>query len=273
MSPQLIAALVIGISLAAWFGFLGYITLLRRKDTEETVPVAEPESALVGATQAEGAPAYVLETAPPEPRPRKRTAVEDVQEISRRQFLNRAGIAGLLVGLAQFGMASLDFLYPRLRGGLGAKITVDLQGITNADDIKTRLASSRTPEFVADGRFFISLFEGNPAEAADVPAYKLTNTADTQVVALFRKCVHLGCSVPWCASAKWFECPCHGSKYSINGEYRDGPAPRGLDRFPVEIVDGKIVVDTGKLIEGPPRGTVTGQPQPEGEHCVTFEAE
>ncbi|MGH2812001.1 MAG: ubiquinol-cytochrome c reductase iron-sulfur subunit [Actinomycetota bacterium] len=272
MSPQVLAGLVVIISVAAWLGFLGYITLFRRREAEEEVPVPEPEEALVGATQAQGAPAYVVETAAPEPRPKPRRPEEDVQGVTRRQFLNRAWVAAILVGFAQFSMASLSFLYPRLRGGLGSKITVDLQGLTDADAIKSRLSSSRTPEFVSDGRFFVAAFEGNPAEAGEVPAYQLTNAASTGVVAMFRKCVHLGCSVPWCASAKWFECPCHGSKYSINGEYRDGPAPRGLDRFPVEIVNGQLIVDTGTLIEGPPRGTVTGQPQPEGEHCVTFEA-
>ena len=270
MSPQVVAGLVIVASVAAWFAFLGYITLFRRREAEETIPVPEPEAALAGATQAAGAAGYVRETALPAAKPRPRRPSEDAAGITRRQFLNRTWIAGILVGLAQFGMASLDFLYPRLRGGLGSKITVDLQGLTNADDIKTRLATSRTPEFIADGRFWLSLFEGNPRQAADIPAYKLTNTVNTGVVAMFRKCVHLGCSVPWCSTAKWFECPCHGSKYSINGEYRDGPAPRGLDRFPVEISGGKIIVNTATLVQGPPRGTFTGQPQPEGEHCVTI---
>jgi cytochrome b6-f complex iron-sulfur subunit len=76
--------------------------------------------------------------------------------------------------------------------------------------------------------------------------------------------------VPFCNTSEWFECPCHGSKYSINGEYRSGPAPRSLDRFRVDIVGGKLVVDTSNIITGPPRGTVTSQPQPEGVHCVTI---
>ena len=32
---------------------------------------------------------------------------------------------------------------------------------------------------------------------------------------------------PFCGSRKWFECPCHGSKYNEAGEYQLGPAPRG----------------------------------------------
>jgi len=91
------------------------------------------------------------------------------------------------------------------------------------------------------------VYEGQPAAAAKVPAYVTANTAQSGFVALYRKCVHLGCSVPFCDTSKWFECPCHGSKYSINGEYRSGPAPRSLDRFRVDIVGGKLVVDTRRL--------------------------
>ncbi len=51
------------------------------------------------------------------------------------------------------------------------------------------------------------------------------------IVALYQRCVHLGCRVPFCQTSQWFECPCHGSKYNRVGEKKAGPAPRGLDRF------------------------------------------
>ena len=55
-------------------------------------------------------------------------------------------------------------------------------------------------------------------------------------VALYQKCVHLGCRVPWCETSQWFECPCHGSKYNRVGEKQGGPAPAGMDRFPLEVI-------------------------------------
>lgn len=174
----------------------------------------------------------------------------------------------MFVALGQFALASLDFLWPRRVSGFGAKITVNIQGLTDPDAIKERLASTRLPEFIADGRFWLAAWEGDAERGKKVDAIVQGKVLETGLVAMWRKCPHLGCSVPWCQPSVWFECPCHGSKYSINGEYRDGPAPRGLDRFPVEIKGGKVIVDTGTLIQGPPRGTVTSQPQPEGEHCV-----
>lgn len=189
--------------------------------------------------------------------------VSDVTDVGRRKFLLRGVGFASLAFLGQFALASIDFLYPRLRGGFGSKITVG-----NEDDLRAELAS-REPKFIPDGRFYLMLYEGDPADAADIPAYKAANVDVSGFMALYRKCPHLGCSVPWCPPAKWFECPCHGSKYSVNGEYRDGPAPRSLDQFRAEVVDGELIVDTATIISGAPRGTITSQPQPEGAHCVT----
>jgi cytochrome b6-f complex iron-sulfur subunit len=60
-----------------------------------------------------------------------------------------------------------------------------------------------------------------------------------------------------CEASQWFECLCHGSKYTVLGEKRDGPAPRGMDRFPVSVVEGAYVVNTGEVVSGPPPTTVT----------------
>ncbi|HVL52478.1 MAG TPA: Rieske 2Fe-2S domain-containing protein [Actinomycetota bacterium] len=191
-------------------------------------------------------------------------AVSDVTDVGRRKFLLRGVGFASLAFLGQFALASIDFLYPRLRGGFGSRISIGSES-----DLRAEISATREPVFIPDGRFYLSIYEGDAEEAAEIPAYRSANVDGAGLMALYRKCVHLGCSVPWCPPAKWFECPCHGSKYSINGEYRDGPAPRGLDLFRVEIENGEVFVDTATIIAGAPRGTVTTQPQPEGAHCVT----
>ena len=107
-------------------------------------------------------------------------------------------------------------------------------------------------------------------KAKKVPAYTAPIIAGMEkgYVALYQKCVHLGCRVPWCPSSQWFECPCHGSKYNRVGEKQGGPAPRGLDRFALEVSGGNIIVDTGLLVTGPPIGTNTTGQSPEGAPCV-----
>ncbi len=57
-------------------------------------------------------------------------------------------------------------------------------------------------------------------------------------------------------------------RYNKVGEKVGGPAPRGLDRFVLEVAGGNIVVDTGNLVLGPPIGTNTIDQSPEGPLCV-----
>jgi cytochrome b6-f complex iron-sulfur subunit len=253
MNPLLFAGILIFASLAAWFPFMA-LNVVRDRSRART------DNAMVWAVG--GAASGTVKDIP-EPLPKIKKP--EVSDVSRRQFLNRGMMIAILAGLGQFALASIDFLYPRLRGGFGAKITVG-----NVDDLRNEIGGGREPKFIPDGRFYLSVFEGDAADAEKIAAYKAANVPASGFVASYRKCVHLGCSVPWCGPAKWFECPCHGSKYSINGEYRDGPAPRSLDQFRVDIVNGELVVDTSTIIEGAPRGTKTSQPQPEGAHCVTI---
>ena len=92
------------------------------------------------------------------------------------------------------------------------------------------------------------------------------------IMPLYQRCVHLGCRVPFCQQSQWFECPCHGSKYNTAGEYKLGPAPRGMDRFKVSVTDsGDVLVDTAEIILGPPRGTDTTHKPLAGPFCVAVQ--
>lgn len=103
-------------------------------------------------------------------------------------------------------------------------------------------------------------------EIAEIRGY-LTRAND-EIIALDWKCPHLGCKVPWCESSGQFECPCHGSVFNRVGEYRRGPAPRGMDRFQWEEVDGFIIVDTGSVTDGDPPGGESIEEPPIGPECL-----
>jgi cytochrome b6-f complex iron-sulfur subunit len=62
-------------------------------------------------------------------------------------------------------------------------------------------------------------------------------------------CPHLRCVVNWNEMQKRFECPCHGAKFDRNGEVLEGPPPRPLDLYKLQIVEGKLVIDTAGIIE------------------------
>jgi cytochrome b6-f complex iron-sulfur subunit len=189
----------------------------------------------------------------PAPKEEKRPA-----PVTRREFFRRSLLSSLGLFAAQFGAASVAFLWPNLRGGFGGVIDLGLP----PEEIRNQIAQSNQPYYFGAGRFYLIPYEGQDKEGL------YEGLVDGGLMALFQRCVHLGCRVPFCQESQWFECPCHGSKYNLAGEYRDGPAPRGLDRFAVRVENGAVVVDTSLIIEGPARGKVTMQPEPEGPFCV-----
>ena len=164
--------------------------------------------------------------------------------VTRRQFFNRSAVALLGVGASGFGAAVLAFLWPRIGGAFGSKIDAG-----SLERVLETVQDTRMPVHVPAGRFYLI-------------------AEDDAVVALYQRCTHLGCRVPFCTSSQWFECPCHNSMYNRVGEWQAGPAPRGLDRFPVTIERGNVIVDTGRLQIGPPHGTATIGQEPAGPHCV-----
>jgi cytochrome b6-f complex iron-sulfur subunit len=189
---------------------------------------------------------------------------EEKLAVTRRQFFNR-GIVGVFgLGLTVFGVTNIAFLWPSLSAGFGSKIRVG-----GLQDILAQIRETREPFYVPEGRFYVVPYPSSAlGEAEDVYSGGVLAGMEAGVVALYQKCVHLGCRVPWCKSSQWFECPCHGSKYNRAGEHKAGPAPRGLDRFGVEVSGGVVSVDTAAIIQGPTVGVDTTGQGAEGPFCA-----
>lgn len=145
----------------------------------------------------------------------------EVNSFTRRDFL-RIGWALSLVGLfGQAGFGLARFLAPRTEpGGFGGSVVAG-----RADEFLPGTVSH-----VQKGRFYISRLK------------------DGGYLALWQRCTHLGCTVPWREDEGRFHCPCHSSIFTAAGDVVSGPAPRPLDIFPIEVVDGNLVVNTGRPI-------------------------
>ena len=191
---------------------------------------------------------------------------EEELGISRRQFFNRGILVTMAISLGAFGAAAISFLYAKSAGGFGGKIDA---GISLTDVIAYN-NDKKEPYYVPEARSYLVPYPKTAVpKAKKVPQYApVLPGMEAGIVALYQKCVHLGCKVPWCATSQWFECPCHGSKYNRVGEKRGGPAPRGLDRFVVTVSGDKISIDTGVVVIGPPIGTDTTGQGAEGPFCV-----
>jgi cytochrome b6-f complex iron-sulfur subunit len=184
--------------------------------------------------------------------------------VSRRQFFNRAITATFGSFLALQGLYYLAFFWPKLTGGFGADIDAGL--VTDLENQVHTSDGATLPLFIPEAKAYLvpapptlsEEFEGKSVEAGGL-------------MALFQRCVHLGCRVPWCATSQGFECPCHGSKYNEIGEYFGGPAPRNLDRFVVEVVDDRFIIKTGTIIQTPRAPTLSVE-YPQGPSCISIVA-
>jgi cytochrome b6-f complex iron-sulfur subunit len=185
--------------------------------------------------------------------------------VTRRQFMNRGTIAMFSAAIGGFGVSIIAFLWPSASGGFGGRVKAG-----KAADIKNAIDSKKEPYYVAEARSYVVQYPKDAlSKAESVYSQLVLNGMEAGYIALYQKCVHLGCKVPWCGNSQWFECPCHGSQYNRVGEKKGGPAPRGLDHFAVSVdADGGITIDTKKAINGPAIGTDTTGQQAEGPHCV-----
>ena len=67
------------------------------------------------------------------------------------------------------------------------------------------------------------------------------------IYAISAVCTHLECIAV--KEAGGFVCPCHGSRYGIDGKLEKGPAPKSLPWYEVSrLPDGQLVVDKKRKV-------------------------
>jgi cytochrome b6-f complex iron-sulfur subunit len=190
---------------------------------------------------------------------------EEERYITRKQFLGKAlgGTFGAFMGIQ--ALAWLGFLWPKVSGGFGSKVDAG-----TIEDLKNQIIQadgSVIPAFIPEARAYVLPFSESSAGSSQ---FTDGSTIAEGLVAVYQRCVHLGCRVPWCNSSQGFECPCHGSKYNMVGEYYAGPAPRNLDRFVVNVSSsGRLIIDTGTIIESP-RAPGLSVKYPQGLSCIAL---
>lgn len=145
--------------------------------------------------------------------------------VSRRRFCQATGVAACTVAAGGAAVLSADFLRPRVL-------------------------------FEPPTRFSAGL-----PEAFDVGQLVTNETYHAYVIrrpdgfrALSSVCTHLGCVTRYRPGEETIACPCHGSRFSLDGEVLAGPAPRSLRWLQMALSPrGEIEVDTAVEV---PEGTV-----------------
>jgi cytochrome b6-f complex iron-sulfur subunit len=156
--------------------------------------------------------------------------LDDVAEVgedesSRRDFFGRVGLAACAVAIAGSGAVTLDFLKPKV-----------------LFEPPTRFRAGSPLDYP----------EGVVRFNKQQKAYVIG--ASGGVYALSAVCTHLGCITRFLSDEKCIACPCHGSRFDLEGNVIHGPAPRPLQWLEMQVdATGTLLVDTSVAI---PHGRV-----------------
>lgn len=161
--------------------------------------------------------------------------------VTRRSMIRTSFWAGLGVTVAGLLLGFVNFFWPRKVTGFGSLVTVPATVVPQPGGDPVRIPEAKA--------WLVNLKPGD-----GVPQ-QFTGTAQPSkeggLLALYQKCPHLGCTVPWRGEFDfegvkgWFRCPCHGSTYTKGGVRVFGPAPRSMDTFLLKAnSDGSVVIDT-----------------------------
>ncbi|GIW18904.1 MAG: hypothetical protein KatS3mg064_2061 [Tepidiforma sp.] len=170
----------------------------------------------------------------------------EARKLARRSFLRVSAFAGLTLFTGGLLASFLGFFNLRKPTGFGGTVTV------TADRIPRPGAD---PVRIPEGKFWLVNLNGPEGDVLQVGG-------TGGLLALYWKCPHLGCTVPWNPAFNgaqvnfpgiigWFRCPCHGSTYSKAGIRVYGPAPRPMDTMRLTVnADGSVNVNTGQITSG-----------------------
>ena len=144
---------------------------------------------------------------------------------SRRGFLLTwflVGMATMTVSILGMLLGTVRFLFPNVLSEPPSKFKVG---------DKSQFEEGKVNERFKDQNTWVVRYQG-------------------LIYALSTTCTHLGCTPNWLEREQKFKCPCHGSGFYISGINFEGPAPRPLERWGVNIGDdGQIVVDMSKKFQ------------------------
>jgi cytochrome b6-f complex iron-sulfur subunit len=146
---------------------------------------------------------------------------ENRAEIGRRDFLNEAILGSL--GIATVGALAVTYRY------LSPNVLFEPSMTFRAGNPDLYPVNSVT--YIQDQQVYIVRL-------------------DQGFYAISAVCTHLGCITQWKPEAEMIACPCHGSKFKIDGTKIAGPAPRPLPHFALKLTaDGELQVDKTETIK------------------------
>ncbi len=131
-----------------------------------------------------------------------------------------------------------DFIRLATTGVLSAAGLIGLGGLIRFLDFQGEQPPDTTFDLGEPGKYP----PGTRTMLPDVPAILIST--DKGFTALSLVCTHLGCTVEQTPGG--FQCPCHGSRYSADGEVQQGPARLALHKLRLETAaNGHLLLHSG----------------------------
>lgn len=167
--------------------------------------------------------------------------------VTRRTFLGW-WMASLLTATVVAGLAPiLVYLWPappkgQKRGPIKISLTTPLDQIP--DGSATQILSPPSPNSA-----FVMADGGGDNAAGDLAFGAFIVKSQGKIAVFAQNCSHLGCSIGFNRDARTFDCPCHGSRFNLDGTVLHGPAANPLSHLtwqqgssPTELqIDGIIL--------------------------------
>jgi cytochrome b6-f complex iron-sulfur subunit len=148
--------------------------------------------------------------------------------LERREVLKRAGLA--LAGLVALGL-----------------VAARADPNENDDEQTGNTGVAAVAKGVVDLGAVSAFAPGSVTDRSAQAGVQVSRTA-AGLIALSPVCTHQGCTVKFSSAARGFLCPCHGARFAPDGQVIAGPARAPLSRYALSIKNGRLLVDTNRLV-------------------------
>ena len=170
------------------------------------------------------------------------------RKVTRRSFLGWwMGI--ILGGLTLAGVAPiLVYIWPappkgQKKGPLVVSLDTPIDQLHDESATKFNAPTSPNAAFImADG--------GGDNAPGDLAFGGFVVKTGGKISVYAQNCSHLGCSVAYNTDAKTFDCPCHGSRFHIDGTVLHGPAAYPLSHLTWKEGDSPSQIQVDGIILG-----------------------
>ncbi len=168
--------------------------------------------------------------------------------VTRRTFLGW-WMAIILTSLTVAGVLPiLVYLWPappkgQKKGPVNITLDKPINQLNDGEAVKFNAPTSPNTAFImADGGG-----DNAPGDLA-FGGFAVKNGNKVDVLAI--NCSHLGCSVALNDSAKTFDCPCHGSRFHLDGTVLHGPAAFPLSHLSWKQGDDPSTIQVDGIVLG-----------------------